>query len=91
MGRILVRAPVKMVASRLGFSSSRMNTASDRCNPSQFIAAKMHQAVVTVEAIKAGWLVLYPLVQLPRVRGLIDWKWRVDFFFLNKKEWYLLY
>jgi hypothetical protein len=87
MGRILVRAPVKMAASRLGFSPSsmntasdrcRMNTASDRCNPSQFIAAKTHQAVVTVEAIKAGWLVLYPLVQFPRARGLIDWKWLVE-------------
>jgi hypothetical protein len=30
MGRILVRAPVKMAASRPGFSPSRMNTASDR-------------------------------------------------------------
>jgi hypothetical protein len=78
MGRILVRAPVKMVASRPGFSPSRMNTASDRCNPSQFIAAKTHQAVVTVEAIKAGWLVLCPLVQFPRTRGLIDWKWLVE-------------
>jgi hypothetical protein len=84
MGRILVRAPVKMAASRPGFgggrsfSPSRMNTASDRCIPSQFITAKTHQAVVTAEAIKAGWLVLCRLVQFPRARGLIDWKWRVQ-------------
>jgi len=78
MVEILVRATIKLATSHPGFdrgrsfSPNRMNTARDQCILSQFITAKMHQAVMTAEAIKDGWLVLCRLVQFPRMRGLIN-------------------
>jgi hypothetical protein len=58
---------------------NRMNTARVQFTSPLFISAITHHAVVPAEAIKAGLLLLWLQVQIPRARGLIDGRCLVQF------------
>jgi hypothetical protein len=54
-----------------------VNTARSQCFSAQFLPMIMRNTIMTANAIKAWCWVLCRLVQFPRARGLIIWRWLV--------------